>query len=352
MNILILGGAGFVGSSLAILLKRQFPNFNIQCLDNLRRRGSELNISILRNEGVIFRHGDVRLMSDLEIDGVIDLVVECSAEPSVLAGVDGSARYVLDTNLNGTINCLEFCRRKNAKLIFISSSRVYPISALNSVQYTENEFRYELGDNQDSIGVTKLGISEQFNLLGVRSLYGVTKYSAELLIAEYESLFGVKFIINRCGLIAGPGQFGKTDQGVVTHWVLSHLWKIPLHYFGYQGTGKQVRDVLHIEDLFQLIKVQIIDFYKFNGRIYNIGGGHFSTSLKELTSLCQRITGNCTEISCDPSERYGDIRIYITDNSKINNDCGWKPKKNLEATVEDIFKWCTKNETLLRKAIQ
>ena len=129
-TFLITGGAGFVGSSLAILLKENFSDIDVIALDNLKRRGSELNVRRLQENGVRFCHGDIRNTEDLNFNN-IDCLIECSAEPSVLAGFDGSPDYLLNTNLGGTIHCLELARKCGARVIFLSTSRVYPIHSLN-----------------------------------------------------------------------------------------------------------------------------------------------------------------------------------------------------------------------------
>ena len=351
MKVLVTGGAGFVGSSLATRLKYENPNFEIVCLDNLKRRGSELNVNILRNNGIEFLHGDVRCVEDIESLGGFDLMLECSAEPSVMAGIGTSPKYLLETNLTGTLNCLEACRTHNAAIIFLSTSRVYPIATLNSLTYKEDSTRFELLENQNIPGASWYGISEDFPLAGVRSLYGTTKLASELVIAEYGANYGINFAINRCGLIAGPGQFGKSDQGIVTHWLTSHAWKKKLKYIGYGGMGKQVRDVLHIEDLYELISMQVSEIDRFNGQTFNAGGGDQSVSLLELTQICSKITGNSISISHELDDRVGDIRIYKTDNRKITKFCEWQPKRSVLKTVEDIYEWLVQNERKLKEVL-
>ena len=166
MTILVTGGAGFVGSSLALFLKEGDPGLRVLALDNLRRRGSELNLQRLQAAGVEFVHGDIRNREDLELPSKIDLVVECSAEPSVLAGLDSSPEFVLRTNLVGTLNLLEVCRRHDAGMIFLSTSRVYPIAALSSLALDEGPTRFEIASRQELGGVSTEGIAEAFPLAG------------------------------------------------------------------------------------------------------------------------------------------------------------------------------------------
>ena len=347
-NVLITGGAGFIGSNLAILLKRKYSNLNVMALDNLKRRGSELNIQRLVKSGVNFVHGDIRFESDLLNAGDFDLMIECSAEPSVLSGYNSAPNYMLDTNLNGLINCLNVCKLKKSKIIFLSSSRVYPYDKLNQELFTEEETRFTFAPVGQS-KLTKKGISESYPLGGIRSLYGASKLSAELIINEYANMYGLGAIINRCGVVAGPWQFGKVDQGVITHWVIAHHLLKPLSYIGYGGKGKQVRDILHIEDLFDAIDLQINNFNRCNHATFNIGGGiDVSTSLVELTELCQHVTGNTVSVSRLTEDRKADLRIYITDYSLFENKMGWRPKRSVQSIVSDINQWIIKNSKQLQ----
>ena len=246
-NILITGGAGFVGSNLALKLKKKYPKTKIFVLDNLKRRGSELNISRLREVKIDFIHGDIRCKEDFEEIKNIDLILECSAEPSVLAGIDSSPSYLLNTNLFGTVNCLEIARRYKADFIFLSTSRVYPIEPINKLNFIEKNDRFDLGNKQTVIGASKNGIAEKFPLNKARSLYGATKLCSEILLQEYIESYKIRGIINRCGVITGPWQMGKVDQGVFVLWVARHIFGGKLSYIGYEGKGKQVRDFIHID---------------------------------------------------------------------------------------------------------
>ncbi|MBD2178234.1 NAD-dependent epimerase/dehydratase family protein [Pseudanabaena sp. FACHB-1998] len=339
-KVLITGGAGFVGSSLALGLAYRYPSWSITILDNLKRRGSELNLSRLKEAGIEFIHGDVRNPEDLDSSNLSpDLILECSAEPSVLASYD-SPNYVLQTNLVGTINCLELSRKTNADFIFFSTSRVYPISYLNSLQFEELHTRFHLSENQKMQGVSNHGISEQFPLDKPRSLYGATKLASELLIAEYGDAYGIRTVINRCGVLTGPWQMGKVDQGVFALWMAFHYFQKPLRYIGYGGTGKQVRDFLHIDDLVDLVEIQIQSLDLIKGETFNVGGGvSNSLSLLETTTLCAEITGNKIPITSDTNTRLGDIPIFITDSRKVIEATNWYPKKDAKQTLLDIYEW-------------
>ena len=210
-NILITGGAGFVGSSMALQLKAKYPTYEIYVLDNLKRRGSELNIPRLKAANIHFVHGDIRNKEDFDGLPKIDLILEASAEPSVLAGIDSTPDYLINTNLSGTINCLNFATKNKSDFIFLSTSRIYPIETIESINFTEATTRFEIAEQQTIKGFSKNGISEDFPLDNYRSLYGTTKLASELFIQEYKQFFGLKTVINRCGVLTGPWQMGKID---------------------------------------------------------------------------------------------------------------------------------------------
>lgn len=345
-TMLVTGGAGFVGSNLACSFKAKYPHLEVIALDNLKRRGSEFNAPRLMDAGVKFMHGDIRNPEDLEFGKKIDVLLECSAEPSVLAGFGGSPKYLVNTNLTGTINCLEMCRVNQAAAVFLSTSRVYPYDALNAVKREEGETRFSWAPEVWPTGLSPEGVADDFGLEGPRTMYGATKLCSELVLREYEAMYGVKTIIDRCGVIAGPWQFGKVDQGVFSLWMQAHYFKRKLGYIGFGGMGKQVRDLLHVDDLFDLIDLQLNDLEKAKGVTYNVGGGYFSSlSLLETTKLCEEITGNRISVGSDVNDRPADLAIYVSDNAKVTKDYGWKPKRDARKILEDLFVWIKERES-------
>ncbi|MFN4915008.1 MAG: NAD-dependent epimerase/dehydratase family protein [Sphingomonadales bacterium] len=353
MNIVITGGAGFIGSSICIYLKRKYPNYTIIAFDNLKRRGSETNIDELRNYNIEFIHGDIRNKEDLDALNGFDVLIEASAEPSVLAGLDSDPTYIINNNLNGSVHCFNACLKHQAKLIFLSTSRVYPIEKIENARFIEEDTRFSFSEHQEEIGISGKGISESLSLMGYRSFYGATKLASELLILEYAKFYELKAAITRFGVVSGPRQMGKTDQGVATLWMAKHYWKQPLKYIGYGGLGKQVRDILHVNDVLELIDIQIHDVEKFSGKVFNAGGGILnSVSLQEMTKICENITGNKINIENHPENRSADLRIYITDNTKIENEIGWKPKHSANSVFSDIFDWINENENHLIKILK
>lgn len=352
MQVLVSGGAGFIGTNIALGLAARHPDWELVALDNLRRRGSELNLPRLRSAGIRFVHGDVRVLDDLLALDDIQVLVECSAEPSALAGFDGSPDYVVQSNLVGAYNCLELARRHDAYVVFLSTSRVYPIAALRSLALEETETRFALVAQQPVAGASEDGIAEEFPLSGARTLYGSTKLAAELLIEEYRAAYGLRAVINRCAVIAGPWQMGKVDQGVFTHWMLAHHFRRPLQYIGFGGTGKQVRDLLHVEDLVDLLDEQVARPERWDGIKVNVGGGTgTSLSLLETTALCREITGHRVEVGSVPETRPGDVPVYVTDCRRLASVSQWRPARQARDVLADIHTWICEHEKDLEAAL-
>jgi CDP-paratose 2-epimerase len=352
-RVLITGGAGFVGSNLAVSLAGRHSDWEVVALDNLYRRGSRLNLPRLAEAGVEFVEGDVREPGDLGKVATIDALIECSAEPSVMSGVDGDTGYLVHTNLTGAYNCLELARRDSAFFVFLSTSRVYPVAPQVELKLEEAETRFELAAAQDVRGVSPAGISEDFPLEGARTLYGATKLAAELLVEEYRSALGVPAVIDRFGVIAGPWQMGKVDQGVFTHWMLAHYFRNPLSYIGFGGHGKQVRDLLHVEDLVDLVERQLLDPAKWDGKTVNAGGGReISLSLVETTALCRKLTGNEVPITPVAETRQGDVPIYLSDCARLFELDEWRPKRSAEQVLGDIYEWVAADEERIAAALE
>ena len=179
------------------------------------------------------------------------------------------------------------------------------------------------------------------------SLYGFTKLASEKLIKEFFFKTKLKYIINRFGVIAGPWQFGKQDQGFVPLWVAKHFLKKRLNYIGFGGYGEQVRDVIHIDDVSEIILSQIKKIGKNFNLTFNIGGGmKNSISLKSLTKKCEILTNNKIKIGRKPKTSIYDIPYYVTNNYKITRLYNWKPKKNINQILNDILNWLYKNKNV------
>ncbi len=351
-RILITGGAGFVGANLAIALAERDPSRELIALDNLYRPGSALNLPRLEQAGVEFVEADVRDRDALAALPAIDALIECSAEPSALVGMTGDTSYPFETNLVGAYNCLELTRRDQAQFVFLSTSRVYPYPPLNALELETAPTRFELAAQQPVAGVSPAGIAESFPLDGPRTLYGATKLAAELLVTEYAANFSIPTVVDRCGVIAGPWQMGRVDQGVFTFWLLHHHFGKPLGYIGYGGEGLQVRDLLHVTDLVELIERQLADPEDWNGFVGNVGGGReVSLSLVETTALCRELTGNELEIEASGSERPGDVPLYISDCSRLFERTDWRPQRAPREILSDILAWVEENEDAVAESL-
>ncbi|MEH3055215.1 MAG: NAD-dependent epimerase/dehydratase family protein [Patulibacter minatonensis] len=344
MRLLITGGAGFIGSSIALALAERHPDWTITTLDNLYRRGSELNLPRLKAAGVRFVHGDIRIADDLAGLEPFDALVECSAEPSVRAEGD----LLVPVNLTGAHHCFQAAARHDAHVVFLSTSRVYPIEPIESLTYDEHATRFEPADDASVLGAGPEGIAESFPLAGRRTVYGATKLAAELLLAESEG----PWTINRFGVVAGPWQMGKVDQGVFTHWLISALFDRPLKYFGYDGSGRQVRDLLHVLDAVDLVEQQLLDPAKWTGRTFNAGGGRAnSLSLLELTHAVEAITGRSLDVGSQLGTHPTDVRWYVTDNSAVTEFSGWTPQRSATDTLADIHGWLVEHEAAVLNSL-
>jgi CDP-paratose 2-epimerase len=352
-TVLVTGGAGFVGATLAIAVRRAYPNATVIAFDNLRRRGSEMNLPRLKAEGIRFVHGDIRSLADLmDIRPEPDLILECSAEPSVLAGYGGSPDYLIHTNLTGCFHCLEVARRTKADFLFVSTSRVYPVAAINALESEETATRFQLCAGQSTPGASEHGISEKFPLDGARSLYGMTKLAAELMVAEYGDAYGIRYVIDRCGLLTGPWQMAKADQGVIAFWLAAHCFERSLKYIGFGGSGKQVRDFLHIDDFCDLVLDQIANMNLYAGRNWNVGGGTAnSVSLRECTDLCREVTGKTVDVIATDENRPSDLKLYVTDHRTVSAVRGWTPKRDAQRTFTDIAEWIEGHRPALREVL-
>ena len=196
----------------------------------------------------------------------------CASEPSILAGFDNGLNNLMQTNFIGTLNLLELARENHAKIIFLSTNRVYSIEELNKLKLKKIESRFELKDTKNIIGLSKKGIDENFSTKGFISYYGQSKYFSERLIQEYCYNNNLNYIINRFGIIAGEYQLGKQDQGIISFWLKIFLKRKQLSYFGFGGQGLQVRDILNVKDLCRLIEKQFLNIKYINNMTFNVGG--------------------------------------------------------------------------------
>ena len=340
MRVLVTGICGFVGSTLTAAIREVAPEIEIFGIDNFIRPGSELNRAELKRRGIKVHHADLRSQSDLEALPSADFVIDAAANPSVLAGVDGqtSSRQLLEHNLNGTINLLEYCKAHKAGFMLLSTSRVYAIEPLAGlpVKVENRAFVPDLAADLPP-GVSLAGVSEQFSTRPPLSLYGTSKLASELLALEYSGTFGFPVWINRCGVLAGAGQFGRADQGIFSYWINSYLRRRPLKYIGFGGSGCQTRDCLHPADLVPvLLKQMRLGSQGDLPRIVNLGGGSGGAmSLAQLSDWCADRFGE-HEIAIDSTPRLYDIPWMVMDSSLAAATWDWKPATPVDAILSEI----------------
>jgi CDP-paratose 2-epimerase len=351
MKIFITGICGFVGSRLAARLLQDVSDAQITGLDNLLRPGSEMNRSELARTGVRFIHGDLRMPSDLEAVGPSDWVIDAAAHPSVLAGVDGrsSPRQLAEHNLQGTLNLLDYCRQYKAGLVLLSTSRVYSVRDLAALPVKEVNGAFEIDSTASSVlGATREGIDETFPTRQPISLYGATKLASETMAREYGYSFGFPVWINRCGVLAGAGQFGTAEQGIFSYWLHAHAAKLPLRYIGFGGLGYQVRDALHPDDLADLIRIQFAATPPADATFHAGGGLSNSMSLAQLTEWCNQKFGAHTP-QPDHRPRPFDIPWLVMDSRAATKTFGWKPQRSLASILDEIANHVAEHPDWLKK---
>jgi CDP-paratose 2-epimerase len=347
MRYLVTGGCGFVGAAICRHLLAHADRASITVLDNHRRRGSELNRRELEQLGVRVLHGDVRAASDLEEVGGCDWVIDAAAEPSALAGVSPnqgtSRRQLVEHNLVGTLHLIELAARWNAGVVFLSTSRVYSIAELLGLPLRQRETRDAspqsfVLDTAGPLptGVDPRGITELFPTSAPVSLYGATKLAGELMAAEYCHATGTPLIIDRCGVMAGAGQFGKADQGIFSWWIHSWAARRPLSYIGFGGTGLQVRDCLHPLDLAELVVRQMRVARGGHPEVVNVSGGQASaTSLAELSAWCRNRFGDHS-VGSTPETRGYDVPWIVLNSDSAAARFEWRPTRSREQIFEEI----------------
>ena len=353
MKIVITGICGFAGSAVAESLLEMREGLSVFGIDNLQRPGSEINRVRLRRMGVELAHGDLRAASDFECVPAADWVIDAAANPSVLAGVRQgfSSRQLFEHNLAGVINVLEYCKRSRAGLLLLSSSRVYSIPALASLPLVVRGNAYQLDDSQPlPPGVSARGIGVDFSTRPPVSLYGSAKLASETVALEWGEAFGFPVWVDRCGVLAGAGQFGTPDQGIFSYWINAHLRRRPLAYIGFDGTGKQVRDAFHPYDLAALLDAQMGNARAGGQRIYTAGGGlENAMSISELHAWCDARFGPHAA-QADARQRPYDVPWVVMDSTDAGRDFGWRPRVRVESILEGIAVHAGQNPDWLERS--
>jgi len=360
MKIGITGGCGFVGSNLAE--KFAITGNEVVVLDNLTREGSFLNLERLKKYNIEFVHADIQKPEDLDILHKCDAILDCAAQAS-MTEAEKDPGFNFTNNTVGTFNILEIVRKTKVPLIHWGSNKVYPSEKINSIPIIEKETRFEwdvdLVKNQNYSGLTishtspgettVKGINEHLPLgIGGRSIYGASKTCSDILCQEYRDAFHVPIFINRFSCLAGPWQYGVAAQGWYVWFIIAAHLSLPLTYYGWKG--KQVRDVLFIEDVFSLIEQQLSAAQKegSSGGVYNIGGGIQNTiSLREHIEMLKHAGLKPLVKDWLAPQRRRDHVVFISDISKAQSDFKWSPKTRMEEGFKKCLSWVEKNSNRL-----
>ena len=336
MKVIVTGGCGFIGSNICVFLKNL--SFDVISVDNCSKTYSKLNLKRLDSFNIKNYNIDISNKNKfIKLNFKSDIIIDCCADPAVESSRNDILKNI-NNNLITTYNVLEKAKKDNSKLIFLSTSRIYPIK--DSYQ----KFKiFNKKKNKDLF-------DEKSNIIGAKTIYGFSKLSSEMLIKEYNYAFNIDYLINRCGLITGPWQFGKVEQGLVSLWLWKHLNKDNnLYYKGYNGSGNQIRDILLINDLCELVYLQINKFKKIKNQTFCVGGGiKNSVNLNQLTKICEEITKNKLKIKRDLNTSIYDIPFYITSLDKVKKYYNWRPKTDLKIGLYAILEWMNKNYTLIK----
>ncbi len=356
MKILITGICGFVGSTLAKAFREDSSDYEIVGIDNFSRSGSWVNKEPLQKLGVQVFYGDIRNASDIDALPKADWVIDAAANPSVLAGVDGktSSAQLVQHNLYGTVNLLEYCKRYQAGFTLLSTSRVYSIPGLSKLQVevVDGAFR-PVSEQAFPDGISPNGVSEAYSTQPPVSLYGSTKVASEHLALEYGETFGFPVWINRCGVLAGAGQFGHPGQGIFAFWIHSFREQRPLQYIGFGGKGYQVRDCLHPRDLLPLLRKQFQEPLQTTKlRVLNVSGGVAnSMSLAQLSTWCRERFG-CNQVVQTDIERAFDIPWMVVDATTAAQIWQWQPSLSVHTILCEISNFAEQQETWSQLSIR
>jgi CDP-paratose 2-epimerase len=338
-SVVVFGGAGFIGSNWTERLLRT-TGARVHVFDNLSRSGSRHNLEHLREVAEEVAGAGGRLQ--VTVGDVRDAALVCSvlrdaneiyhfaAQVAVTTSLD-NPRLDFEVNLGGTFNVLEGARQhgKNPFLLFTSTNKVYG--------------NLSIGETVGPRGAGSKGCDER-RALDFHSPYGCSKGAADQYVRDYARIYGLRSVVFRMSCIAGPRQAGSADQGWVAHFLYSALEGRPLTIY---GDGRQVRDVLHVDDLLRAFEAAYARRRVTSGQIYNIGGGTGNAvSLHELMERVEQLTGE--RLDHDFAEaRAGDQVIYISDHSKFSRHTGWQPKADVDEVLSSIHEWYLGNRQLL-----
>jgi len=335
MNYLITGGAGFIGSNyVSHLLAR---GEKVTVYDNLSRSGTLSNLRWLKEkygEGS-FRliEGDVRDSALLSLAvNEVDIIVHLAGQVAVTSSVT-NPREDFESNALGTFNLLESARlsERDPIVLYASTNKVY--GCMEDVKIVEEETRYRYEK-------LPFGVPESYPL-DFHSPYGCSKGAGDQYVRDYARIFGIKTVVLRQSCIYGPRQFGVEDQGWLAWFMIAAATEAPITIY---GNGKQVRDILHVEDLMNVYDLAVANISQVTGKVFNIGGGQDNTLSiwREFSPLLERLMGKMITITSG-DWRPGDQPIYISDIRNASRELGWEPKINPNAGVGQLYDWVIEN---------
>jgi CDP-paratose 2-epimerase len=338
MKVAIIGGAGFIGiNAVYAFLKK---GYQVTVVDNLSRKGSAYNLEELQKKHAVpFHHIDIRdaekLNAFFQAEKGFDAVLLLAGQVAVTTSVT-NPREDFEINALGTFNVLEAVRLSGQKplILFSSTNKVY--GKMEDLAIEEFDTRYNYRD-------LKTGIPET-RQLDFYSPYGCSKGTGDQYVRDYYRIYGLPTVVFRQSCIYGPNQFGIEDQGWVAWFTIATLMNRDITVY---GDGKQIRDILFVEDLVELYDRAIRHKDKCAGQIYNVGGGPaFTLSLRELIDILEKRFGRPIRRKTD-DWRPGDQKVYVSDISKAERDLGWTPTTDLAAGINAMAEWIEANRDIL-----
>jgi CDP-paratose 2-epimerase len=337
-KILITGGAGFIGSNYA--RRRILNGDDVTIFDNLSRDGAKENLkwvtSSVNNTPYKFIEGDVQDLNKLKENvAEKDVIVHLAAQVAVTTSVN-DPQFDFNVNAGGTFNVLEAARLcgNNPIFIYASTNKVY--GEIKDIEVVEEKSRFAFSDLPN-------GVSEKQSL-DFHSPYGCSKGCGDQYVRDYSRIYGIPTVVFRQSCIYGTRQFGIEDQGWVAWFVIAAILSKPISIY---GNGKQVRDLLYIDDLLNAYDLAIDKIALAKGQIFNVGGGvDNSISIwKEFHPILEKIHGKKISVEFK-GWRPGDQKIFITDISKIQKVLGWAPNVSVEKGISELYKWVVENKAL------
>lgn len=339
-NVLITGGAGFIGVNLAG--RMIVAGDNVTIFDNLSRRGADRNLAWLRDEhqeDFRFIHGDIRDAAAIaEAARGAQVVCHLAAQTAVTTSVT-DPRADFEVNAIGTFNVLEAARQEGDDPVFIYASTNKVYGGMEDVAVVEEETRHTYAS-------LPRGVDEN-QPLDFYSPYGCSKGAADQYVHDYHRIYGLRTVVFRQSCIYGPRQMGVEDQGWVAWFVIAALLGRPITIY---GDGKQVRDLLYIDDLVRAYQGAIEKIEATAGQIYNLGGGASSTISvwSEFQPMLARLLKSPGLAATSGEWRAGDQKVFFCDTGKAERDFGWKPEVGVEEGVGRLVAWVRENAHLFQ----